>query len=262
MPFFADTNVCSNWVSDSVVKGNWERVQTSLEARGEKYVSCPLVLIELLAGLLKPEPRYFTSDLKRFAFLAGQGDTEFLAFPGAFVLKTVLKVESPVARFNASHFKQWLECVLAAPSREALDSGDVEMYGSELVSFGISFSVIKRQHEEGKLAHVERIARQRAAGYIPRPEDFAAGLLFSQGIIPKDNQELRFVAAALDAAFEYEKFLLGIDANYSFAKNSGDWVDQQLLYYLADPNVFIVTNDRQLQTRCVTSPQSSQVILI
>jgi hypothetical protein len=262
MPFFADTNICSKWESDSHLKRNWEITKANLEAQGQHYVSSPLVLIELLSGLVKPEPDYFISDLKRFAFLAGQSDAKFIDFPGAFVLKTVLNIDSPATNFKPTHFKQWLDCILAAPSREALSNGDVEMNGSRLISYGIDFNVNKQQHEEGKSDYAKRMTQRRAEGDIPQREYFAADFLIGIGINRKRDEDLSIIAEALDAAYEYEKFLLTTAPKYDYAKNSSDWVDQQLLYYLADPKMFIITNDSKLQTRCKTSAQSSRVIVI
>ena len=172
MPFFADTNVCSRWESDLVVKRNWESAKTDLESRGHRYVACPEVLIELLDRLVKPEPEYFSKDLRSFAFLNGPGEVEFLQFPGAFVLKAALGVDSPITRFNTAHFRQWLQCVLAAPTRDALSSGKVELNGSTLVSYGIDLSIVKAQHENGKMEHAERLNRLRQEGHVGTQEAF------------------------------------------------------------------------------------------
>ena len=64
MAFLADTNVCSKWGSDPGVAKTWQAARTQLESQGHSYVACPLVLIELLARLVKPEPKYFSKDLR------------------------------------------------------------------------------------------------------------------------------------------------------------------------------------------------------
>jgi hypothetical protein len=261
MPFFADTNVCSKWESDLALKRNWEGAKADLESRGHQYVACPEVLIELLDRLVKPEPEYFSKDLRSFAFLNGPEEVEFLPFPGAFVLKAALGLDSPVARFNTAHFRQWLQCVLAAPTRDALSSGKVEMNGSMLVSYGIDLSKVKVQHENGKREHAERLNRLRREGLIGTQEAFAAGFLYSQGIIPRDEDVAR-IGSALDAAFNYRRFLLSTAPEYDFSRHGSDWVDQQLLYYLADPDMYILTNDSQLKARCSASYQSSRIIVI
>lgn len=96
MSFFADTNICSKWETDPKVKKVWETTKADLEVKGHRYVVCPEVLIELLCRLIQAAPQFFSSDLKSFAFLNSHADTEFLAFPGASVLKAVLDIERPV----------------------------------------------------------------------------------------------------------------------------------------------------------------------
>jgi hypothetical protein len=258
--FFADTNICSKWESDPALGRKWQQVKCELEGGGHRYVACPEVLIELLCRLEDPQPEYFSKDLKSFAFLASQPGTEFLEFPGAFVLKAVLNCESPVSRFSPTHFKQWLECVLAAPSRSDLSAGNVELYESRLMSFGMDLKIVGKQHREGKDSHVERCNRLRKSGHVPVREEFAAGLLYQLNIIPRAG-DVESIAHCLDAAYEYERFLFS-DPKYKFENHTSDWVDQQLLYYLSDPGIRIITNDSALRNRCGSSAQVSRIIVI
>ena len=258
--FFADTNICSKWESDPALMSRWKQVKAELVGAGHRYAMCPEVLIELLCRLEDPQPQYFPKDLKSFAFLASQPGTEFLEFPGAFVLKSVLNCESPVSKFAPAHFKQWLQCVLAAPSRSDLSAGNVELYESRLMSFGMDLKVVGSQHRKGKDSHVERCYRLRKRGRVPIREEFAAGFLYDLNVIPKAG-DVDAIACALDAAFEYERFLFS-DPQYKFENHRSDWVDQQLLYYLSDPGIRIVSNDGALRNRCGSSAQASRIIVI
>lgn len=136
------------------------------------------------------------------------------------------------------------------------------MNSSSLISYGIDFEIIRQQHEDGKKAFAANLSRHRAEKPTPRREEFAASILYSQGIIPKDMQDLQAVGEALNAAFEYELFLLGTDASYDFSAHGSDWVDQQLLFYLADTGMHVVTNDSRLKNRCSQSTQASRIIYI
>lgn len=261
MPFFADTNVCSKWESDPIVRRDWQAAKARLESEGYEYVACPLVLIELLARLVKPEPKYFSKDLKAFLFLSNS-QNKFLPFPGAFVLKTVLNVQSPVTALHPSDFNQMLECVVLANSREALSSGEVEMPGSPLFSYGLDFDKIKTPHENGKQAYAKIMERNRRNKRVPTRSEHAEGVLSNLQIIPR-NGDAELVADALDAAFQYECFLLtGLGSDYDYLRNASDWVDMQLLYYLAMPEMYIVTNDRNVKYRCNRSKQSDRVLVI
>jgi hypothetical protein len=261
MPFFADTNVCSKWETDPVVKQNWQVAKAQLESEGHKYVACPLVLIELLSQLVKPESKYFSEDLKSFLFL-GNAQERFLSFPGAFVLKTILGVQSPVTTLHPSDFNQILRCVVSASSREALESGDVELTGSTLFSYGLDFAKIGIPHENGKRAYAAIMKKNRLNERLPTGREHAEGILSNLQIIPA-NGDVEAVESALDAAYQYECFLLSeVDASYDYLEHASDWVDRQLLYYLADPAMFIVTNDKNVKYRCRRSKQSHRVLVI
>src|SRR5262249_42884681 len=108
MPFFADTNVCSKWVSDPTIRQRWKAEKARLEDSGFEYTSCPLVLIELLSRLVKPEPQYFSEDIKSFLFLA-RGSDGFLPFPAGFISETILKTTSAITKLHPSDFTEMLQ---------------------------------------------------------------------------------------------------------------------------------------------------------
>lgn len=261
MSFFADTNVCSKWVSDPVVRQNWQAVKAKLESEGHEYVACPLVLIELLARLFKPEPSYFSKDLKSFLFLA-DGQDNMLPFPGAFVARTVLNVESPITKLHEEDFIEMLRVVVSATSREALICADVELPGSTPFSYGIDFDKIKIPQENGKKEYARRMDLRRKEKYVPTRTDHAEGVLSNLKLVPA-NGDVEAVADSLDAAFHYQRFLLAeIGPDYDYLENASDWVDRLLLYYLADPKMHIVTNDGNVKLRCRRSRQSDRVVVI
>ncbi len=154
------------------------------------------------------------------------------------------------------------QCVIAANSREALSSGDVELPGSTLFSYGLDFDKIKIPQEEGKKHYATLMKSLRQAKYIPTREQFAKGVLANLQIIPV-NGDVERVADALDAAYHYQRFLLSdVNPDYDYLEHASDWVDRQLLYYLAAPNMNIVTNDRNVKYRCRESKQSERVLVI
>ena len=72
------------------------------------------------------------------------------------------------------------------------------------------------------------------------------------------------LASALDAAYEYEKHLCEIAKNgmFNFDNHGGDWIDLQQLFYLADPNVYFLTEDKDIRQRCGSSLQSNRILLL
>ncbi len=76
-----------------------------------------------------------------------------------------------------------------------------------------------------------------------------------------NHQQSIVLAGGLDAAYEYQHELCAIVLNgaYNLEKQRGDWIDWQELFYLCDPNLFLLTGDGQMQRRIATSPQGSRV---
>jgi hypothetical protein len=260
MPFFADTNLCAKVPKNPSLQARWSKASEQFSRQGLEYAICPLVLLELLAGLAKPEPAYFKSDLKRFIFLANDGNAEFLPFPGSFALKTILSTNSPVARFSRADFEQWLKVMLLATTRDDLSSGRVDLYRSSLVSYGLDPAKVEEQQNTGKQQHIKIWERQRSDKRILNRNEWSALFLYGQGIIYKPD-DLATVGEALDAAYEYDLALSSLPRDYNFraAKNSGDWIDSQLLMYLCDPAMQMVTGDIRLKKRVAKSPQSSRI---
>jgi hypothetical protein len=260
MPFFADTNLCVKVLKSLSLQPKWSKAKEQFSRQGLEYAVCPLVLLELLAGLAKPEPAYFKSDLGRFIFLANGGNAEFLPFPGSFALKTILNANSPVARFDKADFEQWLNVTLLAATRDDLSSGRVDLYRSSLVSFGLDPATVEAQQNAGTQQHIKTWEKQRSDKRILNRNEWSALFLFSQGIVYQSG-DLARVGEALDAAYEYNLVLSRLAPGYNFraAKNSGDWIDSQLLIYLCDPAMQIVTGDTRLKKRVAKSPQANRI---
>lgn len=135
--------------------------------------------------------------------------------------------------------------------------------GSPDILFGLDFERIKKQHEDGHTAFVSEMERWRALPTPQTREEAAAGFLRSQRIIATE-EDIQAIAEALDAAYGYKCWLASQSSAYdhSAERHRGDWIDLQLLYYLADPNMHIVTNDQQLKKRCATSPLAERIIVV
>jgi hypothetical protein len=264
MPYFVDTNLCSKVLKDPSLQKQWGNAKRQFARDGHQYVICPLVLLELLKGLAKPEPEFFNSDLQRLSFLAGSGPRQFLELPGAFVLKTVLGSPSPVARFSSADFDQWLKVTLNADTRDALVQGRVALYQSRFMSFGLDLNSIKRMDDKGLQFHIDNWETRRANKTPPPTRNqWAAVLLYSQGIIfqPADLPKL---ATALDAAYQYDLAIYKVMPRYNFRsdRNAGDRTDSELLFYLSDADMHIVTGDARFKNRVASSSQVSRIHLL
>ena len=95
----------------------------------------------------------------------------------------------------------------------------------------------------------------------PSPKQWADGFLVAHGIeLTAGNREMAL--ERIDAALALAAYLCNLarTTDYKFEKNRGDWIDGQHLYYLADPQLYIVTMDNPLRDRIKTSSQSWRVV--
>jgi hypothetical protein len=268
--FFYDTNLCSTASRDAGVMNRLKDLSLELQQANHAYVACPLVLLELIEGLAKPEPTRFHLDKRRFLTLAGPMEgclPRYLPYPGTFVMKTLFGVPSAATRFAEADFGQWHGVISAALDRGALMGGSVDLFSSKLISYGLNPSIVAEQQQQGRQAHAESFEhRRRNRIPPPTPEQFAAVLMRSQGVLPQSMDDLKRLAVATDAAYHYEVVLnnLALAGGYDFAarEHAGDWIDSQLLLYLADPEMLLVTLDRKLRNRVQQSPEAARIIVL
>lgn len=71
----------------------------------------------------------------------------------------------------------------------------------------------------------------------------------------------RTLLEGADAWYCFEKFILtAVSGNYNFRKHTSDLVDGQILQYLCDPNLFLVTSDGPLKKRTLMSTQAERIL--
>jgi len=82
--------------------------------------------------------------------------------------------------------------------------------------------------------------------------------------VPATVENVAAILSAMDAAWQYEltrcDLAMAKNSTYKFVKNASDWLDSQLLYYLADPMVHLITFDNRLKSRTKRSTQSNRIL--
>jgi hypothetical protein len=75
------------------------------------------------------------------------------------------------------------------------------------------------------------------------------------------SENIRRVTAALDAAYRHLAHVHheGTKSNYRFDNHPQDWIDNQQLMYLADPDYTFVTLDGRLVAKLEKSTQRARV---
>lgn len=166
---------------------------------------------------------------------------------------------------KAKDFEQWFHVILRAKDRDSLFQGTVKhpLLGRNHRQ-GFDPQVVRQQQQKGETAHVERL---RAVGQKneapPTPEVWAGEMAKMLGFELTADQKREF-AKGLDAAYRYDAFLWQAATSpkntYNFSNNCNDWIDAQQLFYLCDPEMRLMVDDKTLADRCASSSQVSQVL--
>jgi hypothetical protein len=81
--------------------------------------------------------------------------------------------------------------------------------------------------------------------------------------VPTTAENKAKILSTMDAAWRYElsRYQLARTPAYDFSRHASDWLDSQLLYYLADPTIHLVTYDtKRLRHGTRGSTQSSRIL--
>jgi hypothetical protein len=256
-----DSSVCVDVARGKTPKDDWGKLREFLTHKCAYFVS-PLTFIELIVGLGKGQDGYYHKNLEALNVLLGPGD-RFLPFPGRFVLDRAFGRPKPHPGFEPSDFKQWATVLLNAANKKQLADGDVDLLElSKEATFGFDFDLIIKPQENGIAEHT-RIYE----GIRDRKEDCPSSEQWADGFLAANELELtpenrRIALGKIDAALALAAQLckLARTTDYKFENHNGDWVHSQHLYYLADPQLYIVTMDNPLRERIKTSSQAGRVV--
>ncbi|MCE5308171.1 MAG: hypothetical protein LLG20_11080 [Acidobacteriales bacterium] len=256
-----DTNIGQTLLR-SDYRPDLDAIRNRINSRFQVVIS-PQTYLEVFSCVCGGDEAHFEEHRNRLRFLVGRGSPKFLPFPIVFAVAKTLRLRPPSSELGPDDFRKWLRIVLHARDQRALFDGDVQLPdGRSRLRFGFDPSVHLRQHEEGISQHREFMEAIRDnAAPIPPADAWAAATAVTIGH-SLDQQQAAALAAGLDAAYQYHRELCGIVANgtYKFEKHRGDWIDWQQLFYLCDPNVYLLTGDGGLQQRIARSPQKSQLL--
>jgi hypothetical protein len=257
-----DTNVCDILARKS--SGEVNRFQKRI-ASEFRLMASPETFIELLVPIKYGQNEdHFKKDQRRIRLMAGGGAPRFLRFPGAFALHSVLGLASPVTKFNPNHFNKWFNIVVAARSRSQLLNVRVRR-STDTRLLGLNPDIIIAQHQEGKTSHEEWLRTIMSRPHkFPPPEMWVKMMAKELGHDLTDGQ-VQKLAEGLDAAYKYQKYNFTTASNtpdYKATKHEGDWTDNQQLYYLSDPTMFLLTDDSGIRNKCNQSEQANRILLL
>ena len=267
MPFlrkmvFYDTQVVSYALAGRIMPTEWKLVSRYVSARCRYCVSLN-TLAELVVGLARGDEAHFSENVNRIKFLCSGANTLFLPLVGEFIRERAFHAKPLRPDYSPARIKLWPRIIIKARDRSELTSGLVSLHepGRSGVDYGFNLDMLVRQVQDGKNAHVQVLSRLRDGTLLrPTQKQWALGVLCNLRI-PITDANVARLSSALDAAYQYDSVLydLALNNTYDFTKHDSDWLDTQQLYYLADPNVLLVTLDTKLKARTNKSSQNGQV---
>ena len=259
-----DTQIVSDAANGNIPLREWESVSKFVAARGRYCISLN-TLYELLASLAGCDDSHFESNRRRIKTLFQPSGKLFLPLVGDFVRTKVFNLPLRRLDFRSDKLKRWVEIVLRAKDRTALQSGKVTLPkpGHSGREYGFDFKLLARQIEAGKTTHSKRLEDLRQGVLIEStPTTWANAVLKLIDVESNDTNRYRLLNR-LDAVYQFDVSLwhLARDKNYNFNDHNSDWLDSQQLYYLCDSAVIFVTKDSDLKRRAANSKQSDRIVL-
>lgn len=256
-----DTNICGKLVS---VSKSYSKPIIACLNRDFRIVVSPQTYFELLNGIINGDESYFEVDKEKIRIMLGNGKPKFLPFPGTFALKKMLVLTVTISPLNPAAFKKHVQVILHAPNHKALFDDGVRLpAATRRKLLGLDPDIHKRQHQAGINEHKKLMERVRLqTGIFPRPDVWVKNIAKS---LKHDlnQQQTEHLAKALDAAYQYDKALCETVAStdYNLEKHEGDWIDGEQLFYLCDPNVYILTDDAGIMRRAKESSQKHRILV-
>ena len=129
-------------------------------------------------------------------------------------------------------------------------------------TYGSPLSVFADQIRRGKQADAIRLEKLRQELLNASTQETWSRAVLARIDVPSDPANVMKLQTALDAARRYElaRYELAKGQHYDFAKHDSDWLDGQLLYYLADPLIHFITADEKIKHRTKGSSQADRIL--
>jgi hypothetical protein len=241
--YLPDTNVLIDMGRDPTVQTKLENA----EQGGSKFVIAPSTMTELTVGVVKGGATYFKQNKKIFTWLQTHSDA-ILDLPGPFIGKT-LGFPSKRSHVETHHHVQRIEMVANSQTFDEFlkrkdDAGNV-------------WSDIDKAPQIHKAQVDKEFTALEERAKLP-PGTFDVAALFCKYFGCPDPKLFR---QHFSAAVEYgEASIAKIRAGATPRKNDrGRYGDFQLFFYLADPNITLLTSE-DFSGDIKQSPQRTRIV--
>jgi hypothetical protein len=224
-----------------------------------RYAICSITLYELIAAIDGGDDAHFPERRDRLKILYEPAGRELLPLAADFVRSVVFRQPIRAQAFQPRKLKRWVEVILHAQTKAELRDGQVMVRGR---SYGSDISRLVEHVHKGKKQDAERLEKLRRGERQPStPKTWAVQLLSRMDVSASDDNVMT-ILSTMDAAWKYElaRYDLAEKSAYNFLKKTSDWLDSQLLFYLADPVIHFITFDSRLKDRTKGSTQSNRIL--
>lgn len=249
---FFDSQIIMN-VSDGVIPWTiWQRVLKGIPGR-YKYCVSFMTFLEIMNALACGDENHFKNNRKRLLVLTDVAECRFLAMPGQFIRTKLLGLPDERPEFSPEQLQRvWMPVIKRAGSKQELSSGNVVMASlpNEVnLTYGIDLRMVSEQMKYGKnLWGGELGLAKDGDKQMPSAELHAAFILHFDVHASQNEENIALVSRGLDAAYCHLSQIHheSTKGGYKVGNKLQDWIDNQQLMYLADPELTFVTADRPL----------------
>lgn len=261
-----DTNVATK-LSSTASGFDVDRLTAKIRSEYRVVVS-PETLLELMQGVIGArDNEHLKKDQRRFRVMCGKATTtDFMRFPVDFSLRTVLSIQSPKSRFDPAELKLWTKVILSANNIYELLNTHVKIRNRGSKRFGLDPTLIKAHQSDGRTEYRGWLDIAKTGDKpFPSRQDWACEITLDNVAVQLTSEQSNSLGQRWSAAYEYQRTIFDkarSNASYNTAKHDGDWIDNQQLFYLCDPNLFLLTDDAQIKKQSVNSEQCDRVLLL
>jgi len=255
-----DTQVCSHAATGKVPSSDWADFCTCLRS-GFVHCISPLVVVELLYGLYAGNDTHFrlNQDKLRHLFQASNASI-FLPLPGQFLAKELFSVNRVLPSEVETDYELCLKLAIGAKDKQQILAGRLSPWGSDQ-QYTLDLAKLAKEREAYLAKYIAYLEGFRSQGFRFKNErSWVAGALSHLGL-PHMGENERTLLEGADAWYCFEKFIFtSVSGNYNFKKHTSDLVDGQMLQYLCDPSLFLVTSDARLKKQILMCKQADRIL--
>jgi len=250
---------------DGLISAAWKEVLAKLAGRYKYRVSFT-TFMEIVNALAGGDDDHFEQNRKRLLVLTDVADCGFLPIPGQFIRTAVLGLPSERPEFTPEQLeKVWMPAIKDAHDKKSLLFGEVVMAlspGAVDLNVAIDLPSLRKEMEDGKKVWADQLRLAKDDGKkMPSVESYAAFVLDFDVHAPRTPHNVEKISRALNAAYCHLADIhhRSTKGSYRVDRNLEDWIDNQQLFYLADPDLTFVTADRRLIAKLTNSLDRNRV---